>query len=305
LDTTHRDGDLLHTRFSTILAHFQKRGLDLVKDQLPVTPAAHYTCGGIVTDLHGRTSLQGLYAAGEAARTGLHHNPAALVMQAHSAPLGITFYKWRNKTDRPPQCQSIAPFPKEMDGYAFIAFHGSWNRAIPTGYKVVYVPVPIWDANGTAIVGGPIDLLAHEPPNAQWEDGFRPVDVDFDECGRLLVSSDGSRANDIYRGSKIVRIESTTIQTSSSSSSLPSTPSSGPMTRPGTAETISPTPASSSPSTPSSGPMTRPCSSKTISPTPAGSTSTSSGLESWPYASTRRSFFVALAMMFFLLRTTC
>jgi L-aspartate oxidase len=72
LDITHRDADWLHARFPSIQAHLSKRGLDLAKDQLPVTPAAHYTCGGISTDMSGQTSLKGLYAAGEAARTGLH-----------------------------------------------------------------------------------------------------------------------------------------------------------------------------------------------------------------------------------------
>jgi L-aspartate oxidase len=72
LDITHRDTDWLHKRFPTIQQHLQQHGLDLGKDKLPVIPAAHYTCGGITTDLQGRTSLLGLYAAGEAARTGLH-----------------------------------------------------------------------------------------------------------------------------------------------------------------------------------------------------------------------------------------
>mmetsp|Transcript_15569 Transcript_15569/g.35888 ORF Transcript_15569/g.35888 Transcript_15569/m.35888 type:complete len:603 (+) Transcript_15569:159-1967(+) len=72
LDITHRDADWLHARFPTIQSHLSKRGLDLGRDHLPVTPAAHYTCGGVSTDMQGRTSLEGLYAAGEAARTGLH-----------------------------------------------------------------------------------------------------------------------------------------------------------------------------------------------------------------------------------------
>ena len=72
LDITHRDADWLHARFPSIQAHLSQRKLDLAKDYLPVTPAAHYTCGGISTDSHGRTTLKGLYAAGEAARTGLH-----------------------------------------------------------------------------------------------------------------------------------------------------------------------------------------------------------------------------------------
>ena len=72
LDITHRDADWLRDRFPTIDAHLSKRNIDITKDQLPVIPAAHYTCGGIETDLDGRTSLMGLYSAGEAARTGLH-----------------------------------------------------------------------------------------------------------------------------------------------------------------------------------------------------------------------------------------
>jgi glucose/arabinose dehydrogenase len=131
-----------------------------------------------------------------------------VAMQAHAAPLGITFYQWKPPDERPAECTGSDAFPKAMDGFAFIAFHGSWNRDIPVGYKVVYVAM---DENGDA-VGEPVDLLSHEPPRASWEDGFRPVDVDFDKCGRLLVSSDGSR--DLgYRGSKIVRVESGTMPT--------------------------------------------------------------------------------------------
>mmetsp|Transcript_28313 Transcript_28313/g.77727 ORF Transcript_28313/g.77727 Transcript_28313/m.77727 type:complete len:594 (-) Transcript_28313:85-1866(-) len=72
LDITHRDADWLRARFPSIQEHLVARGLDLANDRLPVIPAAHYTCGGIATDLQGRTSLKGLYAAGEAARTGVH-----------------------------------------------------------------------------------------------------------------------------------------------------------------------------------------------------------------------------------------
>merc|ERR1712161_134398 len=72
LEITHSDGDWLRKRFPSIDAHLTKKGWDLAKDHLPVIPAAHYTCGGVTTDMHGRTSLDGLYAAGEAARTGLH-----------------------------------------------------------------------------------------------------------------------------------------------------------------------------------------------------------------------------------------
>jgi L-aspartate oxidase len=72
LDITHRDKAWLHQRFPSIQAHLQQRHWCLSRNALPVTPAAHYTCGGVTTDLQGRTPLPGLYAAGEAARTGLH-----------------------------------------------------------------------------------------------------------------------------------------------------------------------------------------------------------------------------------------
>jgi len=72
LDITHRDGDWLRKRFPSIDAHLTKKGWDITKDRLPITPAAHYTCGGVTTDLDGKTNILGLFSAGEAARTGLH-----------------------------------------------------------------------------------------------------------------------------------------------------------------------------------------------------------------------------------------
>lgn len=59
-------------RFPTIAAELRSVGLDPAQDRLPVAPAAHYTCGGIVTDLHGSSSLPGLWAAGEASCSGVH-----------------------------------------------------------------------------------------------------------------------------------------------------------------------------------------------------------------------------------------
>merc|ERR1712232_766545 len=72
LDISARDPNWVVSRFPSIQSYLQQRGLDLSNDMLPITPAAHYTCGGVVTDLQGRTNVLGLYAAGEAARTGLH-----------------------------------------------------------------------------------------------------------------------------------------------------------------------------------------------------------------------------------------
>ncbi|MEU6860408.1 L-aspartate oxidase [Glycomyces sp. NPDC046736] len=72
LDARHLGRDMLEHRFPTITASCRALGIDPVADLIPVAPAAHYSSGGVRTDLHGRTSVPGLYAAGEAACTGLH-----------------------------------------------------------------------------------------------------------------------------------------------------------------------------------------------------------------------------------------
>jgi L-aspartate oxidase len=72
LDITHKPKAFLQEHFPNIYARCLELGIDMAKDWIPVVPAAHFTCGGVVTDLGGRTDLRGLYAIGEAAYTGLH-----------------------------------------------------------------------------------------------------------------------------------------------------------------------------------------------------------------------------------------
>jgi L-aspartate oxidase len=72
LDATHLGEKFLKEHFPTIYARCAKLGIDIAKQPIPVVPAAHYTCGGVVTDLEGRTDLPGLYAVGETTYTGLH-----------------------------------------------------------------------------------------------------------------------------------------------------------------------------------------------------------------------------------------
>jgi L-aspartate oxidase len=71
LDATQVEHDL-ERRFPTVLQNCLERGVDIRKEPIPVVPAAHYFCGGILTDLSGRTTLDRLYAVGECACTGLH-----------------------------------------------------------------------------------------------------------------------------------------------------------------------------------------------------------------------------------------
>jgi L-aspartate oxidase len=72
LSLAHLDAAFVHSRFPTISAACREVGLDLARDRIPVSPAAHYVMGGVETDLDGRTSVPNLFAAGEVACTGLH-----------------------------------------------------------------------------------------------------------------------------------------------------------------------------------------------------------------------------------------
>ena len=72
LDATHLGEEFLKEHFPTIHARCLQLGIDIAKEPIPVVPAAHYTCGGMVTDLSGRSDLPGLFGVGETTYTGLH-----------------------------------------------------------------------------------------------------------------------------------------------------------------------------------------------------------------------------------------
>lgn len=72
LDISHQSPAFLKEHFPNILARCAELGIDITREPIPVVPAAHYTCGGVLSDLAGRTDVPGLYAIGETACTGLH-----------------------------------------------------------------------------------------------------------------------------------------------------------------------------------------------------------------------------------------
>ncbi len=95
LDCRHLGGDFLRERFPTIWTRLEERGIDMGRDLIPVAPAQHFHSGGILTDLNGRSTQQGLYAIGEAACSGVH---GANRLASNSLLEGLVFAK-RAATD--------------------------------------------------------------------------------------------------------------------------------------------------------------------------------------------------------------
>jgi L-aspartate oxidase len=192
LDITHRPADFVRDRFPKIYSTCLSLGLDITAQPIPVVPAAHYQCGGLLVDLNGRTNRPGLYAVGEVAATGLHGANRlasnslleALVMADRAAETAISEAK---SIGYPRLTEPYSPWPGGRLGHApaeAVLITQSWDEI--RRFMWNYVGIVRSDqrlamaANRLALVKGEIDEF------------FRNFEVDADlvEVRNIAVVAD-------------------------------------------------------------------------------------------------------------------
>ncbi|GAL08219.1 L-aspartate oxidase [Photobacterium aphoticum] len=112
LDISHKPADFVIKHFPMIHEKLMTYGIDITKEPIPIVPAAHYTCGGVVVDTQGRTDLEGLYAIGEVSYTGLH----GANRMASNSLLECVVYAWAAAESIAERMDSVS-LPESLPGW--------------------------------------------------------------------------------------------------------------------------------------------------------------------------------------------
>ena len=214
LDARHLGQEMLEARFPTVTASCRAMGIDPVVDMIPVAPAAHYSSGGVHADLFGRTTVPGLYAAGEAACTGLH---GANRLASNSLLEALVFAQRiaDDLADRKPSpgvpeipegegdvCSttSRAPLQEAMTAGAGVlrseqSLEATAASLTALGDNVSGRPRPAtWEATNLLTVAAAVTAAAHrrrETRGSHWREDHPEADDDWLGHLRLSISSDG------------------------------------------------------------------------------------------------------------------
>lgn len=136
LDITHKPADFIKSHFPNIYSKCLELGIDITRDKIPVVPAAHYLCGGVLASVDGKTDLNGLYAIGEVACTGLHganrlasNSLLECLAMSHNAAHSL-FKNWDEISEVAKTFPKAQPWkkPEETNSDEMIVIHHMWDE---------------------------------------------------------------------------------------------------------------------------------------------------------------------------------
>lgn len=190
LDISHKGADFVKAHFPHNTATCLKFGFDLTREPVPVVPAAHYTCGGVMSDLEGRTNIEGLYVAGETAHTGLHganrlasNSLLEAAVFSHRAALNATVYAQGIRGKKFPELPLWdTGFAKEEQEEVIIAHN--WNEVRSTMWNYVGI---VRSNRRLEYAARRIALLKQEVNQNYWE---RKISKNLIELRNLVTVAD-------------------------------------------------------------------------------------------------------------------
>ena len=216
LDARHLGAERLERRFPTIVARCREAGIDPVAEPVPVAPAAHYASGGVRTDLSGRTSVPGLYACGEVARTGVH---GANRLASNSLLEGLVFAgRIGDDLERSLPAEALPLAPVDAQVLVHPSVRDDLARAMTAGAGVLRSAASL--ARTAAVLDDLAARTSDEPTPAAWEaTGLLTVARALVAAARLREETRGSHwredhpaASDQWRGSLVTTLSGTRFE---------------------------------------------------------------------------------------------